>query len=222
MMHHIQRTILHNLMRGDSLRYRDIKPTGVESNLFTYHLKALMKEGYVEQTANKTYSLTIDGRRYVDTLSLEPLKPRLQPKIIILLAIHDRLGRWLLMRRKVQPLLGQVGLPYGKLYLGETVREAAHRELFDQTGLKCNLKHVGDGYVTIEEHGALVSEIFFHMFRGLAETDQLYEANTAGEVFWGDLEPDWTQEYYMRSMPTLMRLLDGPGENRFFTELHYR
>ena len=222
MMHHIQRTILRNLMRGDSLRYRDVKPAGVESNLFAYHLKSLMQEGYVEQTADKHYSLTVDGKRYVDTLSLESLKPRLQPKIVILLAIRDRLGRWLLMRRKVQPLLGQVGLPYGKLHLGETVHEAAHRELFEKTGLKSELKHVGDGYVTIEENGAPVSEIFFHMFRGTAQTDQFYEAHAAGEVFWSDLQPDWTDADYMRSMPDLMRLVEAPEDGRFFAEFYYR
>ncbi len=221
MMHHIQRAILRNLMRGDSLRYRDIKPAGVESNLFAYHLKALMQEGYVEQAADKQYSLTADGKRYVDTLSPESLKPRLQPKIVILLAVRDRLGRWLLMRRKVQPLLGQVGLPYGKLHLGETIHEATHRELFEKTGLKSELKHVGDGYVTIEENGAPVSEIFFHLFRGTAQTDKLHGNHMAGEIFWSDLAPDWGNDQYLKSMPDIMRLLEDLPENRFFVELDY-
>lgn len=220
-MHHIQRAILRNLMRGDSLRYRDIKPAGVESNLLAYHLKVLIQEGYIEQTSNKQYSLTADGRRYVDTLSLESLRPRLQPKIIILLAVRDRLGRWLLMRRKLQPLLGQIGLPYGKLHLGETVGEAAHRELFERTGLKAELKHVGDGYVTIIEDSILASQIFFHLFQGIAKTDQVCGAHDAGEIFWSDLAPDWDNGQYMKSMPDIMRLLENLPDNRFFVELDY-
>ncbi len=222
-MHHIQRTILGELMRGENLRYGQIKPKGLESNVFAYHLKSLKDSGYVMRTSWGTYGLTTTGKRYVDTLSLTNLKPRLQPKIIILLACHDRLGRWLLMKRKVQPLLGKVGFPYGKLHRDETVAQAADRELLEKTGFVAPLTHRGDGYIVIREGETKepISEVLFHLFTGVAPSSDPFAHHPAGELFWATPDQDWTDSKMMPSMPDLIKLLEAPAEARFFAELDY-
>lgn len=222
-MHHIQRTILGELMQGENLRYAQIKPKGLESNVFAYHLKSLKDSGYVMRTSWGTYGLTSVGKRYVDSLSLSNLKPRIQPKIIILLACHDRLGRWLLMKRKVQPLLGKVGFPYGKLHRDEKIAEAAARELFEKTGLQAVLHHRGDGYITIRsaEDKEPVSEVLFHLFTGVAPSTDPHAHHPAGELFWATPDQDWSDNKMMPSMPDLIKLLEAPAEARFFTELDY-
>jgi len=220
MMHHIQRTILGQLMQGESLRYSEIKPKGIESNLFAYHLKALRDEGLVLRTGWGAYGLTPAGKRYVDTLSLSDLKPRVQPKIVILLACHDRLGRWLLMRRKVQPLLGKIGFPYGKLHRGETIAEAAHREMSEKIGIEAELHHRGDGYITIQQHGEPISEVLFHLFSGVISSGEPLAQHPAGEVFWSQPEEDWSRDEMMSSMPDLLEAM-SLSEDRFFLESFY-
>lgn len=222
-MHHIQRSILAKLMDEDSVRYAELQPKDIGSNLFTYHLKQLKQENYVMRTGWGTYKLTSTGKRFVDDLSLETLRPRAQPKIIILLACRDRLGRWLLMKRKVQPLLGQVGFPYGKLHLGEKIHAAAHRELMEKTGLTGKIEHRGDGYITIRENKKAVSEVFFHLFYCMAPSGYLQSEHKAGDVFWSDIEDDFTQPPFMPSMPDLVRVIetDVDTNGRFFLELEY-
>lgn len=220
-MHHIQRTILGELMQGEHLRYAQIKPKGLESNVFAYHLKVLKDSGYVMRTSWGTYGLTTAGKRYVDGLSLTDMRPRLQPKIVILLACRDRLGRWLLMRRKVQPLLGYVGFPYGKLHRGETITEAARRELQDKASIIADLRHAGDGYITMRQGNEPISEVLFHLFTGIIPSDEPASTHPAGELFWSQPDQDWTDPKMMPSMPDLMQLLDESSESRFFVELSY-
>ncbi len=220
-MHHIQRTILGELMKGDYRRYAQIKPKGLESNVFAYHLKVLREAGYVRRTSWGTYGLTASGKRFVDSLSLTDLRPRVQPKIVILLACHDRLGRWLLMRRKVQPLLGLVGFPYGKLHRGETVQAAAQRELLEKAGIVAELKHTGDGYITIEQDNESVSEILFHLFSGVVPSDEPSAHHPAGDLFWSDPITNWQDPHIMPSMPDLISALEAPEGTRFWLEKSY-
>ena len=209
-------------MGGEALRYAELKPTDIGSNLFTYHLKALKDAGYVQRTGWGTYTLTPAGKRYVDTLSLQTLRPRVQPRMVILIACRDRLGRWLLLKRKIQPLIGKIGFPYGKLHVGESLQEAAERILLNKTGLTGTLQHKGDGYITINEDGKAVSEIFFHLFYCIAPTGYLAEAHEAGTVYWGDMEADFSQPDYLQSMSDLVKLTqDTPRDERFFAELTY-
>ncbi len=209
-------------MGGEALRYAELKPSDIGSNLFTYHLKALKDAGYVQRTGWGTYTLTATGKRYVDTLSLQTLRPRVQPRIVILIACRDRLGRWLVLKRKVQPLLGQVGFSYGKLHKGELLQEAADRILANKTGLTGALEHKGDGYITICEDNKAVSEIFFHLFYCMAPTGYLVENHEAGNLYWADIEADFNAPEYMASMADLITMIgEAPKGQRFFAELTY-
>jgi mutator protein MutT len=52
------------------------------------------------------------------------------------LAVVIRDGQALLVRRAHSPDMGKWGFPGGKIEPGETVRDAAVRELFEETGLR--------------------------------------------------------------------------------------
>src|SRR5437764_13140291 len=64
-----------------------------------------------------------EGRRY-------PERP-----IVGVLAVVMRGDRALVVRRANPPLSGRWGFPGGVLELGETVAQAAMRELFEETGV---------------------------------------------------------------------------------------
>ena len=220
-MHWIQNHVLRQLILFSDRRYADLKPANIEGNLFMYHLRRLEKDQLVCKRPDGRYELTSEGQLYADRLSLETFKPRLQPRIVSLIACQNKQGEWLLYRRKRQPLIGQVGFPYGKLHQGETVQKAAERELKEKTGLVGALHHRGDGYITIVEEGEVVSQIMFHLFYGKNLVGKLKADTAIGQAFWGDPLQVGKSEL-IRSVPDILKLLQNNPRGRFFAELTYR
>src|SRR5438874_5275120 len=121
-MHRLQQHILQQLIHNSRLRYAQLKPTDVEGNLFMYHLRQVMSEGWVCKAGDGAYELSPVGQAYVERLSLKTLTPRAQPRIVTLMVCQNEDSEYLLFRRKRQPLIGMVGFPYGKLHLGESIQ----------------------------------------------------------------------------------------------------
>lgn len=142
--HHIQRTILSDLLTADSKRYRDLKPKDIESNLFLYHMKELIRMQLVQKRSSGVYSLSRKGRQLADRSSLGTFKLRLQPKLISVLVLKNRDGRYILINRTHVPFLGFTGFPSGKIHFGESLHGAAKRELAEKTGLEIEIKLRGN------------------------------------------------------------------------------
>lgn len=213
-MHEIQRHILKKLTLAKRARYADLKPKTVEGNLFTYHVRALMKERYLARDKG-TYSLTLEGRRFADRVSFETFKERTQPKIVTLLVI-EKAGKYLFYRRRRMPFMGQVGFPYGKIHLEERVAEAAERELIEKTGLTAALVHKGDVYLTVHDETELVSHMLCHVFYGRNPKGTLQSASSLGECFWGKLTEVPLRDR-MPGVNQIVKLLKG-GTSPFFAE----
>jgi 8-oxo-dGTP diphosphatase len=58
-----------------------------------------------------------------------------QPKLTVDAVVFDDAGRLLLIKRKSPPFQGSYALPGGFVEYGETVEEAARRELKEETGV---------------------------------------------------------------------------------------
>ncbi len=142
-MHLYKSYILKKMLLGNVLRYRDLRPTNAEGNLFVHHLKNLIKKGFIEKTIGG-YKLTAIGLRYVDKISLSRFKQRFQPKIVTIIIGKNSKKEYLLYVNKRQPFYGLIGFPYGKIHFGETLIEAANRELKEKSGFSASLKHKGD------------------------------------------------------------------------------
>ena len=219
-MHRLQQHILERLIRHENQRYADLKPDEVEGNLFMYHLRQLTNRGLVVKRADGLYELTAEGMRQVDGLSLATLTPRAQPKIVTLVVCRNEMGQYLFYRRRRQPLLGMAGFPYGKIHLGESIADAAIRELFEKTGLATSLEHKGDGYITIYQDDEPVSQIMFHLFYGENPVGELLPDATSGKAFWGTLSD--VDKTFMPSVIDLLQLLKDNSTSHFFTELIYK
>lgn len=219
-MHRLQVHILSQLIHNPELRYSDLKPAEVEGNLFMYHLKTLMRQNLVVKGDDGLYRLTTEGQRYADNLSLKTFTPRAQPRIVTLIVVKRSDGKYLFMRRKRQPLLGKVGFPYGKVHLGESITTAARRELHEKTGLMADLKHRGDGYITIYDQAEPVSQIMFHLFYGEDPEGELVAETPVGSAFWASTA--LIDDTYMPSVIDLLDRLANDDTRRFFVELSYR
>lgn len=219
-MHRLQQLIMHALITNPERRYSQLKPDNVEGNQFMYHLRSLIKAGWICKTDHGTYELTPEGKVYADQLSLQTFQPRVQPRIVSLLAVQNPDGQWLMYKRRRQPMINRVGFPFGKLHIGETVQQAAERELKEKTGLTAELTHRGDGYITIYEDDTIISQILFHLFYGHNPAGRL-ATSTRGVPFWADLR-DIAPADFIPSVPELVRLLESHPDDRFFVELEYR
>lgn len=182
-----------------------------------YHLKQLITDELVEKTDNK-YQLTQKGLKFVDTLSLKNLKPRIQPKIVTLLAVKNNSGEWLLYKRSRQPMFGKIGFPYGKIHLGEKIKEAAERELLEKTGIEARLNHGGDVYITTNGSNNLISHVLFHIFTGKNPKGKLLEESDIGKCYWGKVE-DIPKENTFPGFSDILKLIKN--KKHFFEELTY-
>jgi ADP-ribose pyrophosphatase YjhB (NUDIX family) len=164
--HHIQKHILNVLMFQEVGRFRDLRPPKIDTNLFSYHLKLLIKSDVVKKIPGG-YSLSNSGLAYVDRVSVLSKKLRTQPKIITMLVVQNGDGDVLLWRRKRQPFINAWTLPYGKLHTeDESIEAAVQRELSEKLELSGQqVRHVGDCYIHVNDDGRLLSNTLAHVFR---------------------------------------------------------
>ena len=164
--HHIQKFIIDVLMYQKVARFRDLRPPRTDTNLFTYHLNSLVKQGMVEKVEGG-YALSPLGLSYVDRVSTEKKTIRTQPKLITMLVIQNGDGDILLQRRTKQPYIDTWTLPSGKLHVEDkSVMRAAQREAFEKLGLENpDMEHAGDCYIRVHSNGNLLSTTLAHVFR---------------------------------------------------------
>ncbi len=170
--HHIKRHIIDVLMYHESARFRDLRPPRTDTNLFSYHLKALLKSGFVEKN-DEGYTLSVAGLSYVDRVSTEKKAIRTQPKVITMLLIQNGEGDVLLQKRNKQPYINDWTLPYGKLHIEDTtVKDAAEREAEEKLAVTdAILRHAGDCYIRVNVQDEILSTTLVHLFR--FETDTI-------------------------------------------------
>ena len=174
--HHIQRQIVRLLMFREFARFSDLCPPRVDTNLFSYHLKLLQKQGYVAKT-DQGYTLSRMGLRYVDRISSDKMQMRTQPKIITMLLVQDGYGKVLLQKRTKQPYINTWTLPYGKLHINDvTLLDAARREAREKLDFDPHkLRHVGDCYIRVMADDEVESTTLAHIIR--FETDAIPAAD---------------------------------------------
>ena len=214
MMHQIQKHILRTLSLKKKARYTEIKPKTVEGNIFTYHLKTLMRDGYVVLKDLK-YSLSPKGKQFVDRVSFETFQERIQPKIVTILVIENK-GKYLLYKRRRLPFIDSIGFPYGKIHFGEHIKDAAHKELQEKTGLTIDkLTHRGEVYMAIHDEADLISHALFHVFTGKDPKGTLREDTQIGKCFWGKLE-DFNKKDLIPGVDKIMALVKKNKPTQLF------
>jgi hypothetical protein len=180
MLHHIQKAILDTLATSQSSRYSDLKPKDMDGNIFSYHLKSLTSDHYVDKNEDGLYALSQKGKNYIVHRHENTL---LHAHSIFLIAIK-RGDEWLMRERLVQPLLGMSGFIHGEPIANEPILETAARRLHEKTGLCLTLSVHGSGLISILRDGDV--ESFSHAIILTAETNDdmtIYEDQT-GRNYW--------------------------------------
>ncbi len=214
-MHEIRREILKKLSETKKSRFSELKRKELEGNLFNYHLKGLVQDGYVIQKAG-AYILTPKGKHLADRVSMTDFTERIQPKIITVIILKKG-DKYLLYQWKKQPFIDHIGFPYGKIHIEERIAEAALRELAEKSGLRAKLKYRGHVYFTVHDETELVSSMLCHVFTGTQIEGELLKEFPSGTCFWGKLT-DVPTRNLLPGVIQMERLVKEHPTGNFFGE----
>ncbi len=183
----IKKMILQKLIFNPELSFSQLWDKSVESNKFTYHLKTMLKDDLIIKTRDK-YSLTkkgIDFVTYVDSSKVEVAK---QPLVVVFCVVRNG-NKILVNRRLKEPFYGYCGTPGGKVSFGETLIDAAKKELKEETGLEAkNGKLIS--IRSMRTYDKKTKELIHHhigfWFEFTEFDGNLIERTRVGENFWCD------------------------------------
>lgn len=174
--HRIQKFIIGILMYKKYARFSELRPPKTDTNLFSYHLKVLLKEKSIDKT-EAGYTLSKNGLVYIEQGGLKKLNSKPQAKIITMLLIQNSEGDVLVQQRTKQPYIDTWTLPYGKTYLDDvSIEMGARRESLEKLNYIPNvIRHAGDAYIRVKTDGEVLSNTLVHIFR--FETDDIAETD---------------------------------------------
>jgi 8-oxo-dGTP pyrophosphatase MutT (NUDIX family) len=133
----IQLKILSTLLFNPKARFRDLNTDSMATDHFSYHLRSLVKEGFIKKE-KLTYSLTSKGKMLAGKIDTSVHKMEKQPKVSVIIIPHKTIKNkevFLIQQRTKEPYFGYKGFIAGKVKFGETLQETAKRELKEEAGI---------------------------------------------------------------------------------------
>lgn len=188
-IHPVQTRILRDLLFMPHASYSMLqKATGIESDHFKFHANRLIELGLIEK-ADRNYSLTTKGKEYANKLDTDQNTIERQPKCAVLLGVEKHIDgerMFLFQERLKHPYFGYWGIMGGKIRWGETIIEAAARELNEETGLNASLRYVGvyHEHTFQKESGELLEDKIFHLVHCTEPVGELIESFEGGRNEW--------------------------------------
>ena len=138
-LHKAQASILYTLRHNTAARYTVLmQPTGLESDMFKFHLARLISQGYIEKQPFGTYSLTTRGKEFANNLDSIASAVLRQPKVSVAIVAarqRDDETEYLLHQRRRNPYYGYWGLLTGPVKWSKSFESTAEHEFNKQTGL---------------------------------------------------------------------------------------
>jgi ADP-ribose pyrophosphatase YjhB (NUDIX family) len=143
--HEVQVIILRHLLFVPQASFVELqKAAGLSSDHFSFHIKKLVDEDYVEKT-ERSYKLTHKGKEYSNRMDTDDKTIERQPKVSIVITLERKNDKgkreFLFQQRKKNPYYDFWGRVGGKMRWGESVIEAAQRELKEETGLEAEFEY---------------------------------------------------------------------------------
>lgn len=114
-----------------------------------------------------------------------------EPRVGVITVVRDDLGRILLVRRRNPPAAGMWGYPGGKPRRGETLAEAAARELLEETSVTARIVGPLTAFDTMEhdpETGALAHHFVLVAMLGVDPSGSVAAADDALDAGWFPLD----------------------------------
>lgn len=187
-IHQTQITILRELLFKPKAGFAELmKAAGLESDYFKYHISKLVELGFVEKSKNKEYRLTQKGKEHANQIDTEARTIEKQPKVSVLLLVEKEQESgnkmYLFQQRLKHPYYGYWGIPGGKVTWGETIYQAAARELLEETGLTAEIEFVGiyHEHSSDKSSGQLLEDKVFFVMKCINPIGELIEEFEGGK-----------------------------------------
>lgn len=212
-VHPIQTKIIRVLLFNPEAKFAKLNADHVSSDQFSFHLKALVDSGLLIKIG-KNYELTPTGKEFGNRLDTEQPTVQLekQAKVSVLVVCTKPSPRgqvFLIQKRLKQPYFGFHGFPGGKVKLGETLYEAAERELMEEVGLTGQLKITGYRHkMDYSPEGNLLEDKNFFVFRATNLKGKYQEKFEGGQNIW-------LTEKEILALP---KIFDAVGETIIFAK----
>lgn len=189
-LHEYQLVILKNLALQKSARFNNLLIEGLGSEHMNYHLQKLVDFNLVTK-AGAQYLLTDVGKDYTNLLDDNIEIVEKQPKTSVLLVVVRKNPKTnqvehLLSKRLRHPYFGKVGRLTGKVRFGETLAQAAARELYEETGLKAKTIVLENLYhkLRYNDQKDVIQDVLFYTFFITDTHGELIERTQHQENFW--------------------------------------
>ena len=188
--HYIDRHIVQVLTLRKSARYRDLRPPHVDSNLFNYHRKVLIRESIIQKSTEGQYELAPKGLRYVESVTIASMRVSQVPKVMVSYLLTNASGDVALWDKTVQPYIGSSNLPNGKIHFKDTSAEAgALRTLSEITTEVIDLTFIGVAEVSVLQMGEQIVHSVHWIYRAKINPSLVVD----GHIYW--LAPNTIEQY---------------------------
>jgi len=222
--HDAQMAILRHLLLSPGAGFAELqKSTDLTSDHFNFHIKKLVETGYVEKKDNGHYVLSRAGKEYANRMDTDDNVIEKQPKISVALIVENNEGKFLAQERLKQPYYGFWGRLTGKIRWGETMLEAAARELMEEAGLTADLR-VGGFYHKMDydkDSGDLLEDKIFVLIHGTNPKGELIVEDEGHRNEWLSHEEFAQKEKSFQSVPEITALATGKNVGYYEKKYEY-
>lgn len=190
-MHYIQKDIIQSLAISSPQRFSQLQPSHIPNNTFSYHLKRLLELGYIEPFHDQGYVATRKALKTVQ-YSTEKYRKPLTPALITVIYVTNDQGEVLILNRNKYPFIDYFGLPSGLIHTGESIKDAATRELHEKTGIEAttDLQFAGVldfQYLEQDSHDIFVHAVAFIYTYEYGNLPLQAMSNKYGTLSWSGL-----------------------------------
>jgi ADP-ribose pyrophosphatase YjhB (NUDIX family) len=217
-LHKTQVSILHSLRYAESERFNSLMhPTDQTSDTFKFHLRKLVKLGYVTKLENGKYQLTVSGKEYANALDEQKRTPKKQPKLAIMLLVTRQTGNeteYLLYKRKVNPFYGYWTAMTDAVLWGETFETAALKRLKKHAGYEADFSINSMVRVrnTIDDEDQPAEDILFTVMEASNLRGEPHSEYAGGVPEWITMSELIKHHDYFPSLLTIIKNAHGKKE----------
>lgn len=199
------------------------KATNLTSDHFNFHIRKLIEVEYVAK-GDRRYMLTPKGKEYANRLDTDENVIEKQPKVSVAITLERRNKKgereFLFQQRKKHPYYDFWGRVGGKVRWGESIIEAAQRELKEETGLEADMEykllyHKRDFDTST---GKLLEDKIFLCVYGTSYRGELQEEFESGVNKWMTVNEFHQQKKRFTSVDEFLELMES---GKTFVEREY-